>query len=232
MASFKIFHRILFVLEFELAGYRDDVARYIQVIPDENTNKLFSQYNIMFRRYKNSYLALVEVESEPSELGKPRIEIKQNETFRFQVKISDVVFFGRTHLYAYDFRSNILMLSNEVNHVDASDSLLSKEILAYASADDYKAGYLVHSGGNYYSAIRPSNSADAHAVTDTTYWKSIANGSFVSQADFQPRPSTVDLNTFMVIDIKHSSALPLSYQLLDAAGKCKEISYKIKLLIK
>lgn len=232
MASFKIFHRILFNLEFELNGYRDDVAKYIQVLPDEKTNKLFSQYHIMFRKYKNSYLALIEVESEAADLGEPRIELKQNETFRFQVKISDIVFFARTHIYDYDFRNSVLMLSNEANHVEGADALLSKQIVGYSSTDEYKPGYLVQSGSNHYIAISASNSGDAHPVTDTAYWRSIADGSFVSQADLQTRPSAVDLNTFMLIDIKHSNALPLPYRLLDGTGKCRELSYKIKLLNK
>jgi hypothetical protein len=232
MASFKISHRILFNLEFELNGYRDDVAQYIKVLPDQKTNELFSKYRIMFRKYKNSYLALIEVEPEPPDFGKPRIEIKQNEVFKFQIKISDIVFFARTHLYAYDFRGSILMLSNEANHVDGTTLLLSKSIGAYSAGNAYKSGYLAQSGSSYYSAILPSNSADAHPVTDSLYWKNIPNGGFVSQADLQLRPSTADLNTFMVVDIKHSNTLPPAYQLLDAAGECREVSYKIKLLTK
>jgi hypothetical protein len=124
------------------------------------------------------------------------------------------------------------MLSNEANHEEGSEILLSKPIATYASTNEYRTGYVVRSGSNYYNAIRPSNATDVHPVTDAAYWESIANGSFVSQADLQPRTSTIDLNTVMVIDIKHSSTLPPSYQLLDAAGKCKEVSYKIKLLNK
>lgn len=232
MGTFKLFHRILFNIEFELNGYRDDVAQYIQVQPDEATHELFSKYRIIFRRYRNSYLALIEVGSDVTDLEQLKIEIPQNEVFRFEVKIRDIVFFSRTHLYAYDFRTNVLMLSNEVNHIEGSDILLTKAISNYASAGDYQVGYLVRDGANYFSAVQPSNAADAHPVTDAAYWKNIPNGSFVSQEDLALRPSSIDLNTFMVIDIKHSNTLPPSYQLLDGALKCREITYKIKLLNK
>jgi hypothetical protein len=232
MATFKLFHRILFNLEFEVSGYKEDVAQYIQVVPDKETNKLFSQYRMMLRKYKNSYLALIETGSDAADLGEPKIEIPENAKFRFQVKVSDIVFFSRTHLYAYDFRNNVLVLSNEANHAEGPDLLLSRHIVDYAGADDYKPGYLVRSGGTYYSALQSSSSADAHPVTEPSYWKIVADGSYVSQADLQPRPPAVDLNTFMVIDVRHSSTLSPAYQLLDASSRCREVTYKVKLLNK
>lgn len=232
MATFKLFHRILFNLEFELNGYRDDVAQYIQVLPDEETNRLFSRYRIMFRKCRNSYLALIEVGSEAADLEQPKIEIMLNEVFRFQVKIRDIGFFSRTHLYQYDFQQDILMLSNEADHIEGTDMLLTRPIVDYAGGDDYRPGYLVDAAGNHYSAIQPSNAADPHPVTDSAYWKGISHGGFASQADLLPRPSTIDLDTLMVIDIKHSNTLPASYQLLDGTSRCREVSYKIKLLSK
>jgi hypothetical protein len=60
----------------------------------------------------------------------------------------------------------------------------------------------------------------------------LTQNAFVSPADLQLRSTfteTIDYDTFLVLDIKHSAALNASYQLLDGASKCKEVSYKIKL---
>jgi hypothetical protein len=100
----------------------------------------------------------------------------------------------------------------------------------YDSAEDYEPGYLVKSGSAYFRAIQASNAADPHPVTDTSHWSSIADGTFVSQADLLPRDSSVDLDAIIVIGIRHSSALPADYRLLDGSSKCKEVNYKIKLL--
>ena len=232
MGTFKLFNRILFNLEFALSGYIDDAARFIHVSPDEHTNKLFSKYHITFRKYKNAYLGLIEVLTEAPDVGKPRIEIKQNETFRFQVKILDMLFFARTHLYTYEFQNSVLVLSNSVNHIDGADILISQPFPGYVVTGAYEKGHFVTSGGNYYVALLPSNPSDTHPVTEATHWKSVPAGSFVSQGDFQPRSSGTPLNVIMLIDIIHSNNLPVSHQLLDASSKCKEISYKIKLLNK
>jgi hypothetical protein len=232
MASFRIFHKILFNIFLELDGYKEDVTHYVCLQPDKRTNELLSQHRILLRKQKNCYVALIEVNAEGVDADKPAFGLKQNETFRFHIKVNDIGFFSRTHLDQYDFRNNILMLSNEVDHVEGSEMLLSKHIRHYSNGQDYEVGYVVRSGGSFYSARRQSSAVDAHPVTDEDYWKNIANGSFVSQADLQTRPSDIDLSTFMIIDIKHSNTLPSSYQLLDTSSKCKEVSFKIKLLNK
>jgi hypothetical protein len=232
MPLFKTYQRILFNLSFELAGFRDDITHYLQVLPDKRTNELFPHYRLSLRKQKNSFLTLIEVDAEGPDSRAPIVSLKENEVFRFQVKVTDIVFFSRTHLYGYDFRANVLVLSNDNGCVEGTDVLLSKPIREYSISDEYRMGYIVASGRNYYKAIRSSNAADPHPVMDTAYWKSISNGSFVSQADLFPRPVGVDLNTIMVIDIRHHNSLAASHRLLDMASGCREIAYKIKLLDK
>jgi hypothetical protein len=229
MPLFKTFHRVLFNLTFELAGFRADVAQYIQVWPDKRTNDLFPHYHLSLRKQKNSFLTLIEVD-EAEDSRTPIVPIKENEVFRFQVKVTDIVFFSRTHLYSYDFRSNTLMLSNDNDHVDGMNALLTKPVPHYSSAGEYKSGYIVSRDKNYYKAIKSSSAADPHDVSDPTYWKNISDGSFVSQEDLVPRPAGVDLNTIMVVDIKNSMSIPVSHQLLDVTSQCREITYRVKLL--
>ncbi len=223
-------YKILFNLELHLLGYPDDLNQYIKILPDADTSKLFQGYRILKRKQKNADVSLILVEHEGPQEGTPEISLQENEIFRFFVKINDKAFLNRTHITPYDLEANIISLSNEVNHIVSSEILLSRPINSYQSTDDYEPGYLVESGGNHFRALQASNSGDPHPVTDTNFWVGIPDGSFISQADLQPRPSTVDLDGLMLIEIKHSSTLPSSYRLLDGSSKCKEINYKIKLL--
>ncbi|MEN8228469.1 MAG: hypothetical protein ABFS38_09970 [Bacteroidota bacterium] len=221
---------ILFNLEFHLQGYPDDINQYIKIIPDIETRDLIPEYRILRRKQKNADVSLILVEPEGPQEDRPEISLRENEIFRFVVKIADKSFLNRTHLATYDLEANIISLSNEVNHVAGSEILLSRSINSYQNTDDYEPGYLVESGGNHFRALQASNSGDPHPVSDTSFWASIPDGTFVSQADLQPRSSAVDLNGLMMIEIKHSSTLPSAYRLLDVSSKCKEINYKIKLL--
>lgn len=229
MTSFKLYNRILFNLQLDLYNYKENVTSYLQLVPDENTSELFSKYKVLLRQQKNSSVALIKVFPEGIDFEEPYITIKQNETFRFFVKASDPNFLAKTHLSSYDFTNNVLVLSNESTLTDGTDNLLSQPIPFYSNSGEYKIGFIVRSGSSYYKAIKPSNWVDVNPVTNTTYWKNLSSGSYVSQADLKPRPSEIDLNTIMIVDIKHSDALVSSHQLLNAS-KCKEITFKIKLL--
>jgi len=230
MELIKTRYRILFSLEVTLVGYPDDSTRYIKIIPDPPTSDLFPVYRILSRKQKNTKVILILVEPEGTTQDVPEIPLQPDEVFRFYIKIPDRDFLSRTHIAGYDLNTNMLSLSNEVNHVAGTEILLSRPIDSYSSSDNYEPGYLVRSGSNFFRAIQASNSGDPHPVTDPDYWSSIPSGTFVSQADLQPRSTTVDLDSLIVVDIKHSVALPSDYQLLDGDSKCKEVNYKIKLL--
>jgi hypothetical protein len=141
-------------------------------------------------------------------------------------------FLKRTHLSSYDFQHDVLYLSNTINHVVGTEILLSQPVENYNTANTYKPGYIVHSGSAYYKALQESSNSNPHPVSDHLYWKNIGSGTFISHVDLRARTSlseTADLDTIMVIEIKHSAGLQASYQLLDGTSKCKEISYKIKM---
>lgn len=230
MELVKTKYRILFNIEFYMEDYPDDLNQYFKIFTDANTEVLIPEYRILRRKQKNSDVSLILVENEGPQTDSPGIPLQENEVFRFSVKISEHSFLNRTHLASYDLESNIISLSNQVNHAVGSEILLSRPIDSYNAAEDYKPGYLAGSGGNHFRAIQPSNSGDPHPVTDTNFWTAITDGTYVSQADLQPRPSDIDLDALMLIEITHSSTLPSDYSLLDGSSKCKEINYKIKLL--
>jgi hypothetical protein len=226
-------YKILFNIQFELVGYKDDLRSFIKIIPDSQTKELHMKYAMLQRFQKSSSTFLIEVEPQGSEENKTMFMLPDDETFRYQVKFSSGAFITLTNLASYNFDADVLVLTNEANHKVGSEILLSAPIVAYNSAHEYKKGYLVHSGGTFYKALKESNSGDAHGVGETTYWKSIPAGdTFVSQADLQNRgalANPIDRDTVILLEIKHKLSLPVDYQLLDGASKCKEINYKVKL---
>ena len=229
MELVKTKYKILFSIEFHLEDFPDDLNQYIKIFPDKNTRLIIPEYRILNRKQKNSHVSLIHVEDEGPLTDSPKIPLQENEVFRFIIKVSERSFLNRTHLASYNLEANIISLSNQVNHAVGSEILLSRPIISYNAANDYEPGYLAESGGNHFRAILSSNSGDSHPVTDTNFWRSIPDGTYVSQADLQPRPSDFDLDTLMLIEILHSSTLPSAYSLLDGSSTCKEINYKIKL---
>jgi hypothetical protein len=225
-------YRILFDIELELVGVNDDLNQYLKLLPDEKTKELFVDYKMLPRKQKNANVTLIEVLADGADKGTPIIMLKDEEVFRFQVKLTENNFIKRTNLSSYDLMNDVLYFSNIINHVEGAEILLSLPAENYNAANAYKAGYIVRAGSAYYKALQASNNANQHGVNETAYWKSIGNGAFASNADLRARTSItdpVDLDTIMVIEIKHSMTLNASYQLLDSSSKCREVSYKIKL---
>jgi hypothetical protein len=223
-------YRILFSIEFNLVGFQDDVNPFIRITPDESTLKFFSDANVLTKKAKNTIIFLIAVENSIAQFGQPKVIPDDGQIFRFYVKFTDLLFFERTHLTDYDFDADVLLISNQVNHVVGTNILLTKTIDNYNSSNEYRMGYLARGGGNYYRAIQSSNSGDVHGVGETAYWRAIPDGMYLSQADLQARLPGTETDCQMIIEIKYSASLSADYRLLDASFKCREVNYKVRLL--
>lgn len=233
MELIQLSYRILFEIRIEVESIHTDTNQFIKIVPDPSTQPLLAQYHILTKQQRNGHVFLIETEPSGPEEETPRIELEVDEVFRFQIKFNDRERFEATHLRSYDWTNDILLVTNEANHVSGSEVLLSLPLPAYNNADEYLPGFLVTSGGNSFKALQASNNADPHLVSETDYWKQVADATAISQANLQPRSSLtfpVDLDTIIVVEIRHSPLLSADYRLLDASDKCREVSYKIKLL--
>jgi hypothetical protein len=226
-------YRILFELRIEIEGATADTNQFIKVQPDLVTQALLKEYHILTKQQKNGNVFLIETVPAGADEEEPKIELEADEVFRFHVKFKDIGKFDATHLRAYDWANDILVVTNEANHVAGAEILLSLPQVAYNSANEYLPGFVVTSGGNSFKALQASNNADQHPVTETDFWKPLTDSTAISQADLQPRSSLAfptDLDAVIVVEVKHSALLPAAYRLLDGSDKCREVSYKIKLL--
>jgi hypothetical protein len=226
-------YRILFNIEFQLAGYPDDLRSLIKVVPDQETRERYKRYSILARSQKNATTILIEVEPQGVVENVPIFMLDQNEVFRFQVKFPNAGFFRRTHLAFYDLTDRVLFASNEANHKVGPNLLLSVPVITYDAGDDYKRGYIVESSGDFYKALKESSAGAPHGVSETDYWIEIVDGeTLISQADLVDRATLtypVDLDTVMIVEIRHKNSVTPDYRLLDGSLKCREVSYKIKL---
>lgn len=233
MEQFKITYHTLFNLEFSVVGHSSDLNQYIQIIPDPATRNLFDAYRIMPREQKSTYVNKIQVVSEGVNKDKVFYGLEGGDVFRFQIKFNGSNFLNTTNLASYDFSNNVVFLTNEVNHTAGADLLLSAFVENYNPTHDYKKGYVVESGGVFYKALQESNGGNAHAVTESNYWKVITDGdTYVSQADLKSRTTlpSADLDTIIFLEIHHNVTVNAAYQLLDGTSKCREVSYKVKLL--
>src|SRR4051812_45787396 len=124
-------YEILFNLEFELAGNTNDLNQYIKLVPDATTMDLYPVYKIFPRNQKNSTVAMVQVIAAGVDKNKLRVPLKNNEVFRFQVKFTDSSFRSATNLLQYDLDTNVIFLSNVVNHTAGPTLLLSAAVENY-----------------------------------------------------------------------------------------------------
>jgi len=233
MELVQLSYRILFEIRIEIEGVSIDTNQFVKIVPERSTQLLLEQYHIVTKQQKNGNVFLIETEPSGPEEETPQIELEIDEVFRFQIKFKDKGKFERTHLRSYDWANNVLLVTNDANHVFGSEILLSLPLTAYNNADDYLPGFLVNTGDNSFKAVQASNNADPHPVTDAGYWKPIADATAISQVDLQPRSSLLfpaDLDTVVIVEIRHSPVLSPDYLLLDINDKCREVTYKIKLL--
>lgn len=223
-------YRALFNIQFELSGYTGDLNQYFILMPEDKTRELITWYKTLSKKQQNTATYLVETQYEGANDGKTRIPLKNNEVFRFQLKIKDSNFIKNTHLFSYDFVNKVLFASNTIVNKPGGDLLLTAPLDTYSAAQEYKMGYLVSSGGINYKALLPSNAVDSHFVTETDYWKPIAKIG-ISQADLVDRSSLTeetDLDTILILEIENKNTLDADYRLLDGASKVREVNYMIR----
>lgn len=227
-------YKILFNLELELTGNINDLNQYVSLVPDQHTHDLYPVYKILNRYQKNSNIILIQVNSDGPDKDKLRCMLANNEVLRYELKFADSGFLNSTNLSGFNLDDNVIYLTNEINHIDGSTLLLSAPVEAYDPLNEYEKGYVVQSGGSFFKALKPSSNADQHGTAETDYWKAVTDGgSYVSQSDLRDRSSlstTIDLDTVMLIEINYSTVVASAYQLLDTTSKCREVTYKIKLL--
>lgn len=233
MEQFKTTYHTFFNLEFSLVGYGSDLNQYIRVVPDQATQDLFGAYRIIAREQKSTYVNKIQVVSEGIDKDKVFYGLEGGDVFRFQIKFVGSNFLLATNLSSYDFSNSVVLLTNEVNHTSGADLLLSASVANYNATHEYKKGYVVESGGVFYKALQDSGSGNVHPVSEANYWKVITDGdTYVSQADLKPRATlpSADLDTIIFLEIHHDVTVNAAYQLLDSTSKCREVSYKVKLL--
>lgn len=233
METIQIAYRILFELRIEIEGADIDSNQFIRVMPDAETLSPLKGYRILSKQQKNANVFLIETVPVGPDEEAPKYELEPDEVFRFHIKFKDQKKFEGTHLSTYDWANDVLVVSNEVSHVVASELLLSKTWPVYNATNDYLPGFVVTSGGNAFKALQPSNNADQHPTSETDYWKPVTNATAIGQADLFPRSALTfptDLDTIIVLEVKHAATVPANYQLLDTNEKCREVTYHIKIL--
>jgi len=235
MEVIQIAYRILFNLQFEVEGFLSDLHQMINVVPDAETSLRLQKYSMLRKKQKSTHVFLIETEPGGVNENEPFVPLEANELFRFQVKFSDSAFFKGVHLSGYNFVDQVLVLSNSTNHIVNSELLITLPAVAYNATHTYLPGFIVSSAGNTFMALQGSSNANPHAVSETDFWKPITIDPAVSQADLQLKsslPYAVDLDTVMIIEVRNSNVINANYRLLDSNDKCREVSYKIRLLKK
>jgi hypothetical protein len=198
------------------AAKDNDIFKQLTVTPDKATQALFARHEIGYRCIYDSIVCFIRSElmnSPAREPKKPFVLFEEDFTIRFLLSASSG-FFKNTYVSTTGSK-NVYYFTNKISNVVSSNKYISKSLQSYDSSKDYDEGTIVNNGGEPYASLRPVDSADAIAITNTTYWKKVLPfEQAVNNADIAT-VSTVknEEPCFAVIDISNIGTTDATYNL-------------------
>lgn len=192
------------------------ISNDIQLHPDKQTKKLFSNYHITYRLYDNILVCLVRSRlfaPPATNLKVPFMRFLGNVRIRFLMHITQN-FLNRTEVVAAG-KNQFYHFSNRMQNIIENEPFISRPIWSYDPSAGYDAGTIVQQEDQLFVATRPLAGSDNIPITDPAYWREIIPvEQLVNQADLEdPAPVVLEEPCFAVIDIYNSGTLSSSYDL-------------------
>ncbi len=164
--SFKILFSIeLFHDYYNLQESFDDV----EIIPTDNTKRLFKGYKIIYKSYGNKLTALAAVDTGSNTF----IKIEEGVAFRFILKLKNPIFINISNLKIFESENQIYYFSNRSNNKKDGIYYLSGEIPGYDENEDYEMGSLVKDDSGVYEAIQHSSPSSQHDPSEFLFWRKL-----------------------------------------------------------
>lgn len=230
----RLTYKELFTIKLIHGGYEapagSDLFNKIKIIPDEETNKLFKGYNIVFRCINDSLVCFIRAEyiSPPhKEPKKPFIFFNIDFRIRFLVTAQSE-FISNTFVTAAG-KEAVYHFTNKIDHVQGSKNLLSKPLEGFVLSKNYDAGTLVSNSGELYTSLQPVKASDIIQLTNAAYWKKVLpvepvvnNADLAEVSTLKPEQPCL-----AVIDIFNSGTANASYNLFGPGQQLLSPVYSI-----
>lgn len=198
----------LFSIRLLHAGYgtpaSNTLAKSIRVIPDQNTGKLFRNYDISVKVFNDLLVCFIRSRlfaPPDTALKVPFINFLEDIQIRLLLYINSD-FIDKTAVVAAG-KNQVYHFSNQIDNVIGSDSFLSRPVEIYDASFDYSEGTIVQDGPLLFQTLQPVLGSANVPLNDPAFWEEIEPvEQLVNNADLIA-PDLLDLEEgcFGVIDI-------------------------------
>jgi hypothetical protein len=191
-------------------------SQTIRIIPDQSTERLFSDYNISLRLFDDLAVCFIRSRLFAPPAREPKVPFV---SFIGEIRIRLLMYVSQNFLnhavVVANGKDRVYHFSNRLNSVIDSDLFISRPIEVYDAAGDYGQGTIVEEGTQLYQSLAPVFGSESIAISDTEFWQEITPvEQMVNNADLQDASTLeVDDFCFAVIDIYNSGTTNNVYNL-------------------
>ena len=230
----RLTYKELFTIKLQHSGYASATGSVLfnklNVVPDTETEILFSRYGIGYRLINDSIVCFIRTEymaAPEREPKKPYISVNEDFILRFLIT-TQTEFINSTFITAAG-KEAVYHFTNKADNVQSGKSLLTKPLENFIISRSYDQGTLVSNAGALYTSLQPVNASAVIPITDTNYWKKVLPLEQVANnADLKPvtivKP---EKSCLAVIDVYTNGIPNNAYEVFGAGGKLLSPIYTI-----
>lgn len=173
-------YKILFNVELRHDYYSDMRCEDFEIVPSMVTKSALKGLGMLFKVIANRLIVLIKV----GDSDKPVVTPDSSQKFTFFMRLKNRRFINFTNIGYHPSEGKRYYFSN-INQTKVVTALyLNSKVPVYNSSAEYPIGVLAANGSDtVFEAIKPSNSAAPHALTEQDYWLNRGKIQYVNSND-------------------------------------------------
>lgn len=182
----------LFTIEILHKFFADNVCNDFTVTSSATTDAVAAGHKVIVKQLGNKVFAAAQVDANK----KPFVTLEEGMQLTLFMWLNNPLFYNYTNLNVGSGTSTVYYFTNRNVNQTNGKSLLTEKIPGYNSANTYRPGDLAVNGFDVtFRAIRSSNSANQHGLSEADYWADVDDNDYVSNVDvLQWLPSLATYN--------------------------------------
>ena len=173
---YKVVFSVAILHEYYTNKFCEDLA----VIPSAATAAVLKGHGMVWKQAGHKLIVLTRVD----DAGKPYVKLSPSVKLSFYLRINNPYFNNYTNLSYHPAEPLRYYFSNGNQVKIGTDLYLNSKIAAYNNARQYPIGsFAANAAKDVFESIRPSNSGNAHALSDVGYWMKLGKFQYANAAD-------------------------------------------------
>lgn len=173
-------YKILFSVAIMHDYYSDKFCQDIDLIPSAATAAVLKGHGMVWKQAGHKLIVLTRVD----DTGKPFVKLSAAAKLSFYLRINNPHFYNFTNLSYHPAEPFRYYFSNGNQTKIDTTLYLNTKVANYNNANEYNIGsFAANPAKDVFEAIKPSNSGDAHALSDAKYWTKHGKFQYVNAAD-------------------------------------------------